>query len=71
MPRHAVVIPIGAAMFAPVIKEADIVVAILDRLDLAFDEFIKFGEIVGDMLGDFKQGHTSLSMLFRRKVDRP
>jgi hypothetical protein len=30
-------------MFAAVIEEADIVVAILDRLDLALDEIVELG----------------------------
>ena len=50
MPRQAAIVEIGARPFAAVIEEADVVVRLLDRLDLARDELVEFGEI-GDQVG--------------------
>ena len=59
--RMPVIIPIGARMFAAVVKETDIVVALLNRFDFAFDKAIKLCEIVGDISRDFKQCHGGCS----------
>ena len=50
MPRQAAIVEIGARPFAAVIEEADVVVRLLDRLDLARDELVEFVEI-GDQVG--------------------
>ena len=50
MPRQAAIVEIGARPFAAMIEEADVVVGLLDRLDLARDEAIEFVEI-GDQIG--------------------
>jgi hypothetical protein len=50
MPRQPAILEIGARPFAAMIEETDIVVRFLDRLDLARDELIEFGEI-GDQIG--------------------
>jgi hypothetical protein len=44
--RQTVVVPVGARMFAAMIEEPDVIVAVLDRHDLLFDELIEFVEIV-------------------------
>ena len=49
--RQAAIVEIRARPFAAMIEEADVVVAILDRLDLAFDEGVEFDEIVADVFG--------------------
>ena len=41
--RQAALVPIGSGIFAPVIEEADVVVLLLKRLDLRFDEAIELG----------------------------
>ena len=38
-------VPIGAGPFAAVVEEADVVVAVLDRLDLGLDEGVELVEI--------------------------
>jgi hypothetical protein len=53
--REAVIVPIGPRMFAAVVEETDIVVAVLNRLDLAFDEIVEHGEIISDVSRDFEQ----------------
>ena len=53
--RVAVIVPIGTRMFAAVVEKADIVIARFNRLDLAFNECIKFGQIVRNVVRDFKQ----------------
>src|ERR1700675_3748201 len=50
MPRQSAIVEIGARPFAAVIEEADVVVGLLDRLDLARDEKVEFVEI-GDQIG--------------------
>ena len=47
---QAAVLEIGARPFAAVVEETDIVVFVLQRLDLAFDETIELSEI-GDQVG--------------------
>jgi hypothetical protein len=46
-------------MFTAMIEKADIVVAIFDRLDFAFNKFVKGGEIIGDFRRYFKN-HNAL-----------
>ena len=50
VPRQPAIFEIGARPFAAVIEEADVVIGLLDRLDLARDEPIEFVEI-GDQVG--------------------
>jgi hypothetical protein len=50
MPRQAAVVEIGARPFAAMVEEADVVVGLFQRLDLARDEAIEFVEI-GDEVG--------------------
>src|SRR5271157_3743944 len=50
MPRQAAIVEIGARPFAAVIEEADVVVGLFQRLDLARDEAIELVEI-GDQVG--------------------
>jgi hypothetical protein len=50
MPRQAAILEIGARPFAAMIEEADVVVGLFERLDLAFDETIELSEI-GDEIG--------------------
>src|SRR5262245_51593655 len=45
MPRQAAILEISARPFAAVVEEADIVVGVFQRLDLALDETVEFGEI--------------------------
>ena len=45
MPRQAAILEIGARPFAAMVEEADVVVGRLQRLDLALDEAVEFGEI--------------------------
>ena len=45
VPRQAAIVEIGARPFAAVIEEADVVVGLLQRLDLAHDEAVEFVEI--------------------------
>ena len=50
MPRQAAVVEIGARPFAAMVEEADVVVGLFERLDLARDEAVEFVEI-GDEVG--------------------
>ena len=50
--REPLVVPIGARILATVIEESDVVVSLLERLDLAFDELVEFYEVVGQVLGN-------------------
>lgn len=50
MPRQAAILEIGARPFATMVEEADVVVSLLQRLDLAFDETVELFEI-GDEIG--------------------
>ena len=50
MPRQAAIVEIGARPFAAMVEEADVVVGLFQRLDLARDEAVEFVEI-GDEVG--------------------
>src|SRR5439155_8526500 len=50
MPRQPAIVEIGARPFATVVEEANIVVGLFQRLDLARDETVEFSEI-GDEVG--------------------
>ena len=50
--REPFALPIGARILATVIEESDVVVSLLERLDLAFDEVIELYEVVGQVLGN-------------------
>ena len=50
----AVIVPIGAGIFAPVVKKPDIVVLFLQRFDLACDKSVQFGQICFDIFRNFK-----------------
>ena len=50
MPRQPAIVEIGARPFAAMIEKPDVVVRVFDRLDLARDELVEFGEI-GDEVG--------------------
>ena len=45
VPRQAAILEIGARPFAAVVEEADVVVGLLQRLDLALDERVEFGKV--------------------------
>ena len=45
MPRQAAILEIGARPFAAMVEEADVVVGLFQRLDLARDEAVEFVEI--------------------------
>jgi hypothetical protein len=64
---QSVIVPIGSGMFAAMVKEPDIVVALFDRLDFARDEFIQLGKIVGYFLGNFEQ-HFRLHLSRRMRI---
>ena len=49
---QAAAVPVGARVLAPVVEEADVVVLLLERLDLALDELVELVEVVGQVLGD-------------------
>src|SRR5436190_1459732 len=49
-PRQSPLLEIGARPFAAVIEEADVVIGLFNRLDLARDEPVELGEI-GDQVG--------------------
>src|SRR5579864_2505490 len=51
-PRRAVLLPIGAGVFAPVVEELHVVA--LERLDLALDELVERGELPCDLRGNGK-----------------
>ena len=48
--RQAAILEIGTRPFAAMVEEADVVVGLLQRLDLAFDETIELSEL-GDEIG--------------------
>ena len=48
--RQTVVVPVGAGVFAAMIEEADVIVAVLDRHDLLLDELVEFIEIILKLL---------------------
>ncbi|MEY9597668.1 hypothetical protein ABIF74_002360 [Bradyrhizobium japonicum] len=50
MTWQAAVLEIGARPFAAMVEEADVVIGLFERLDLAFDETIELSEI-GDEIG--------------------
>ncbi len=56
-PRQAVVVEIGARPFAAVVEEALVVVARLQRHDLAFDEGVEFAQ-VGHQVGGQVEVHV-------------
>ena len=63
VPRQPVAIPIRPRMLAPVIEEADVVVLVLERLDLAFDESVQLGEQLFDLRRNAKvHGSGSLNV---------
>src|SRR5260370_31110830 len=64
MPRKSGIVEIGARPFAAVIEEADVVVGLLDRLDLARDEKVEFVEI-GDQIGRQIEIQGGLSRNYR------
>src|SRR3546814_19460285 len=43
--RQTLIVPVGAAMLAAMVEEADIVVSCLKRLDLGSDEGVEFVQI--------------------------
>ena len=49
-PRQSTMLEISARPFAAVIEEADVVIGLFNRLDLARDELVQLGEI-GDQVG--------------------
>ena len=51
-------VPVGAGVLPAVVEEADVVVLLLERLDLAFDELVELGE-VGDEVGWQVEVHVS------------
>ena len=55
-PWQPTVLEIGARPFAAVIEETDIVVLLLQRLDLGFDEGVKLGQI-GNQIGGQREIH--------------
>ena len=60
VPRQAAIVEIGARPFAAVIEEADVVVGLFQRLDLARDEAVEFVEIGGEVGGQVEiQGGLS------------
>ena len=59
VPRQPALVEIGARPFAAMIEEADIVIGVLDRLDLARDELIEFAEIGDEVVRQCKiQGNS-------------
>src|SRR5215470_12921294 len=64
-PRQAAIVEIGARPFAAMVEEADVVVGLLERLDLARDEAVELVEI-GDQVGrkvEIQGGAPSSAML--------
>ena len=47
---EAAAIPVGARVLATMIEETDVVVFLLERLDLAFDELVQLDEVGGEIL---------------------
>ncbi len=64
MPRQAAILEIGARPFAAMIEEADVVVGFFQRLDLARDEAVEFGEI-GREIGRQVEIQGGLSRKYR------
>jgi len=44
---QAAAVPVRAGIFAPMVEETDVVVLLLQRADLEFDELIQFREVRG------------------------
>jgi hypothetical protein len=44
---QAAAVPVGAGVLAAVVEEADVVVRLLERLDLALDEVVEDLQVVG------------------------
>src|SRR3546814_12778926 len=59
--RQALIVPVGARMFAAMVEEADIVVGLFQRLDLRFDEGIEFVQM-GLQVGWNREIHVSLPL---------
>ncbi len=47
-------LPVGARVLSPVVEEADVVVLLLERFDLALDEVVQLEEVVGQVLGNLE-----------------
>ena len=52
--RQPAALPVGARVLAAVVEEADVVVLLLERLDLALDEVVELGEVVDRSSGSSK-----------------
>src|SRR5690606_30161974 len=61
--RQALIIPVGPAMFAAMVKEADIVISLLKRFDLRLDKGIQFIKI-GLQVVRYRKIHIHSSSLF-------
>jgi hypothetical protein len=58
--RQAAALPVSPRVLAPVIEEADVVVHLLERLDLATDELVELEQIRSDVARDIEvHGLTS------------
>src|SRR5438034_512387 len=64
VPRQTAVLEIGTRPFAAVVEEADVVVGLLQRLDLARDEAVEFIEI-GSEVGRQVEIQGGLSRKYR------
>ena len=68
MSRQAAVVEIGARPFAAVIEEADVVVGLFHRLDLARDEAIEFVKVGNEVGRQYKiQGSLSRNAAYSRQ----
>ena len=63
LPWHATVFEIGAGVFAAMIEEADVVVLLLERFDLALDEFVELVERYLNVGGNFEVHRCRLEPL--------
>ena len=61
-PRTAVVLPVGARIFAPVVEELHVLA--FERLDFGLDERVELRELVGDFPGQLEVHGASPSRLF-------
>ncbi len=77
MPGQAALVEIGPRPFAAMIEEADVVIGLFQRLDLARDESIEFVEIsdqIGrqvEIQGSLSRKYRLLSFAFRRYESAP
>ena len=62
MARLAVIVPIRAGIFAPVVKKPDIVILFFQRLDLARDKGVQFSQICFDIFRYVKIHYFPLSL---------